>query len=861
MAGAKQLILDIIAKDKTKQGLTSASKNVSGMSKAVRGVATGIAAIGLAKFAKDSVDTFQNATKETLALNRATGGTVEATSRLRFAAKQSGQDIGQFTKSMGLLDKNLVKAAQTGKGPVADTMRKLGVQFTDASGKVKPLTELLPQMAGAFQKMPDGPTKTAMALQLFGKQGAALLPFLNKGQAGIQELMAKTDEYNQVIGTEQVDAFKKNLEAQRKFDAAMDGIKMQLGEHLLPAITPIVEKLGDLAKAFGNLPEGAQTGIVAIAGLAVAFNFLSGPLGMVKSGLTGLAGLFTSTGTAAASAATGAESAGAAAATGAAGMGTAAASATLLGGALTAVGSAFNTYAIADQFGTLAGVFGSFANMAGGPLNILSLVMARGNDDAQHLADGMRAVTQSLGDMSASGNIEGITAKWALMEKDMTPDQLLAVANSIPGFNQKLNEAGLRIDAVSGKITAMPKAQIDAVIAPLEAKLKVAQQRLNTLKQAKKPDVDAINKAAATVKTIQGQINGIRQRTKPNIGVEAGAARREIAGIGVALGNLPRTVPVTIKVSKVGAAIGVGAAATGGERAGLTYVGERGPELVALPEGATVYTASQSRLMFAPEHLAKGKVARKRKGKTPAQKLAEKRAKIQAKIDALNARKQAAVDRRDAQQSLFDQAVGDRNSAMGAIASSTHGFYGIGGFDVGANAAAAAEVQSAQADVNQSAVGSSARVSAMARLREAQTKLADSPASVGDWVARRIAKIRRWKTAISKLASVWGGSPAGQQLLRDVYDKGPDGGTELAEQLAANPVQLQDLMNLYNEGTSLDQQLGAYQPDVIDANARINLAAGQIASEQTIILQLDGEIVYQTLLKKKARQGGRSLNL
>lgn len=860
MAGAKQLILDIIAKDKTKQGLASATKNVSGMSKAVRGVASGVAAIGLAKFAKDSVDTFQNATRETLALNRATGGTVEATSRLRFAAKQSGQDIGQFTKSMGLLDKNLVKAAQTGKGPVAATMKQLGVSFTDAQGKVKPLTELLPQMAGAFQKLPDGPTKTAMALQLFGKQGAAILPFLNKGQSGIQDLMAKTDEYNQVIGTDQVDAYKKNLEAQRKFDAAMEGIKIQLGEHLLPAITPIIEKIGDLAKAFGNLPEGAQTGIVAIGGLAIAFNFLSGPLGMVKSGLTGLAGLFSSAGTAAGAAATGAESAGAAAATGAAGMGTAAASATLLGGALTAVGSAFNTYAIADQFGTLAGVFGSFANMAGGPLNILSLVMARGNDEAQQYADGMRAVTQSLSDMSASGNIEGITAKWALMEKDMTPDQLLAVANSIPGFNQKLNEAGLRIDAVSGKITAMPKAQIDAVIAPLEAKLKVAQQRLNTLKQAKKPDVDAINKAAATVKTIQGQINGIRQRTKPNIGVEAGAARREIAGIGVALGNLPRTVPVTIKVSKVGAAIGVGAAATGGERAGLTYVGERGPELVALPEGATVYTASQSRLMFAPEHLAKGRKTA-RKGKTPAQKLAEKRAKIQAKIDDLNRRKQAAQERQAAQQGLFDQALGDKNSAMGAIASSTHGFYGIGGFDVGANAAAQADVQSAQAEVNQSAVGSSARVTAMARLRDAQTKLADSPASVGDWVARRIAKIRRWKTAISKLASVWGGSPAGQQLLRDVYDKGPDGGTELAEQLAANPVQLQDLMNLYNEGTSLDQQLGAYQPDVIDANARLNLAAGQIASEQTIILKLDGEIVYQTLLKKKARQGGRSLNL
>ena len=836
MAGAKQLILDIIAKDKTKQGLASATKNVSGMSKAVRGVASGVAAIGLAKFAKDSVDTFQNATRETLALNRATGGTVEATSRLRFAAKQSGQDIGQFTKSMGLLDKNLVKAAQTGKGPVAATMKQLGVSFTDAQGKVKPLTELLPQMAGAFQKLPDGPTKTAMALQLFGKQGAALLPFLNKGQAGIQDLMAKTDEYNQVIGTDQVDAYKKNLEAQRKFDAAMEGIKIQLGEHLLPAITPIIEKIGDLAKAFGNLPEGAQTGIVAIGGLAIAFNFLSGPLGMVKSGLTGLAGLFSSAGTAAGAAATGAESAGAAAATGAAGMGTAAASATLLGGALTAVGSAFNTYAIADQFGTLAGVFGSFANMAGGPLNILSLVMARGNDEAQQYADGMRAVTQSLSDMSASGNIQGIVDKWNLMSQSMSSEDLLKTAQAMPGLTAALDKVGLRIDAVSGKITRIPKPVLDARIEPLQAKLRTAEAKLNSLKQSKQPDVKAIDKATAVVNGIRRQIDNVQGKTV-TINVQEKWTQFKSSGVNWK-------------------------AATGGERSGRVWVGERGPEMVQLPEGAHVYTASQSRNMFSAQHLAVGRKGKARpKGKTPAQKLAEKRAKIQAKIDDLNRRKQAAQERQAAQQGLFDQALGDKNSAMGAIASSTHGFYGIGGFDVGANAAAQADVQSAQAEVNQSAVGSSARVTAMARLRDAQTKLADSPASVGDWVARRIAKIRRWRDAIGKLASAWGGSPAGQQLLRDVYDKGPDGGTELAEQLASNPVQLQDLMNLYNEGTSIDQQLGAYQPDVIDANARINLAAGQIASEQTIILKLDSEIVYQTLLKKKARQGGRSLNL
>ena len=62
---------------------------------------------------------------------------------------------------MGLLDKNLVKAAQTGKGPVADTMKQLGVSFTDAQGKVKPLTDILPDMAEQFKNMPNGPTSSS----------------------------------------------------------------------------------------------------------------------------------------------------------------------------------------------------------------------------------------------------------------------------------------------------------------------------------------------------------------------------------------------------------------------------------------------------------------------------------------------------------------------------------------------------------------------------------------------------------------------------------------------------------------------------------------------------------------------------
>ena len=340
----KQLVLDIIAKDKTKPGFNSAAKGAGGLRKAVGGIASGIGAIGLTAFAKDSVNTFQTVTKETLALNRAVGGTTEETSRLRFAAKMSGQDLDNFTKSMGLLDKNLVRAAQTGKGPVFETMTKMGVAFTDAAGKVKPLTETLPEMAEVFKNMPNGPEKTAMALQLFGRSGASLLPFLQRGKAGIEDLMSQTDKYNQVVGQEQVDAFAKNLVAQREFDAALVGIKMTLGQDLLPAITPVIKTLGDMTKAFSDLPQPVQTGVLAASAGALAWNFFGSAIGGVSRGVgataraIGISPAATVADTAAVNANTAAQSANAATAGGKAGrFAGLAQGAKLIGGVTTAV--------------------------------------------------------------------------------------------------------------------------------------------------------------------------------------------------------------------------------------------------------------------------------------------------------------------------------------------------------------------------------------------------------------------------------------------------------------------------------------------------------------------------------------------
>ncbi len=199
----------------------------------VAAVAAGAAAV---KLGKDSVAAFKSAAGETLGYQRVLGGTAEEASQLRFAIKMSGVDAGVGSKGFTLFSKTLSKAAETGKGTKAMT-KLLGEGFTDAQGKLLPMNKILPGLMDKFQKMPAGPERTALAMKLFGKNGAAMLPFLTKGSSGLAELSKKSDEYGQTLSGSNLQALKDSKSAQRDWGAAVEGFKVQFGAQLLPMIT------------------------------------------------------------------------------------------------------------------------------------------------------------------------------------------------------------------------------------------------------------------------------------------------------------------------------------------------------------------------------------------------------------------------------------------------------------------------------------------------------------------------------------------------------------------------------------------------------------------------------------------------
>lgn len=75
------------------------------------------------------------------------------------------------------------------------------------------------------------------------------------------------------------------------FTAEMANLQRELGENLLPIITPLVSLLVGLVKVFGMIPEPLQTVIVAVAALAVGIGALVTAAALLAPGLAILASL------------------------------------------------------------------------------------------------------------------------------------------------------------------------------------------------------------------------------------------------------------------------------------------------------------------------------------------------------------------------------------------------------------------------------------------------------------------------------------------------------------------------------------------------------------------------------------------
>ena len=208
----------------------------------VSATAAAAALVGAVKSAADYGDQLDN-------MSQRTGVAVEELAKLQYAAKLSDTSSEALGKGIGNLSKLMVAAAG-GAEESSKLFEKFGINLRNADGTIRGTSDVLYDLADVFATMPDGPQKTALAMEFFGKKlGQELIPLLNQGSEGLKAMADEAERLGLVLNAEQAKAaadFNDNLD---RLGQLSRGVAVSIGNALIPALNNMLAKLNDANRA------------------------------------------------------------------------------------------------------------------------------------------------------------------------------------------------------------------------------------------------------------------------------------------------------------------------------------------------------------------------------------------------------------------------------------------------------------------------------------------------------------------------------------------------------------------------------------------------------------------------------------
>jgi len=238
-------------------------------------------------------------------------------------ARSLGVNITDLSATMGILANNGIRGSEAGTAlrtglaklqlaasasngelldllsgnkQLADSMKALGVSVTDASGKLKPLDDVLINLKRGLEGL--GPGVQAEVLQaLFGEEaGGKLRAALNSTEEDIRKMFGAIREGAGAAAEtqKQMQGFSYTMDV---LGGNVEIVSNQIGDKFIAVLQPMIQGLNDAFAASQRLPKplrdvasGAAAVGIAVGGVALAVKTLI-PLVTTLSGLLGIGGL------------------------------------------------------------------------------------------------------------------------------------------------------------------------------------------------------------------------------------------------------------------------------------------------------------------------------------------------------------------------------------------------------------------------------------------------------------------------------------------------------------------------------------------------------------------------------------------
>ena len=266
------------------------------MKQQAEAVGTAMAALGLAGagamvvMVKNAIDAADNLRD----MAQKVGIAEETLNGLGFAASLAGGNLDSVGAAAGKLNKSIAEAAG-GNEKVGEAFKVLGISVLDASGNLKKADVVMAEVADQFQNFENGPEKSALALRLFGKAGADMIPLLNEGGDAMRGNIDYAKRYSGVT-TELANASDNFNDTMTKLSIQQQGFANTLTAAVLPTMQVLAdeflkskEQASGFALAGDTVRTVLQTMVVVGSEVAFVFKGVGNEIGGIAAQLAALA--------------------------------------------------------------------------------------------------------------------------------------------------------------------------------------------------------------------------------------------------------------------------------------------------------------------------------------------------------------------------------------------------------------------------------------------------------------------------------------------------------------------------------------------------------------------------------------------
>jgi len=230
--------------DRHANDMKASMQQVATVAKTAFAVAVGAASVGALR---DFIDRTIEATAALQQLSEQTGASTTALSGLAPVATISGTAMETIGTNLSKLSKALAGVDDEG-ADASKALQFLGITAKDSGGNLRDPAEVLNDVALKLAEFEDGAGKTALAMDLFGKSGASMLPFL-KDLAENQNLTIR-------LTAQQIEEADKASKAMARMRAESSFVSQTLVTSAIPALSVLSEELKKILLGTDNAVTG-----------------------------------------------------------------------------------------------------------------------------------------------------------------------------------------------------------------------------------------------------------------------------------------------------------------------------------------------------------------------------------------------------------------------------------------------------------------------------------------------------------------------------------------------------------------------------------------------------------------------------